>query len=113
MSSKFAYGSAREVQRDLGENHRRPVAVSYIQNVSEAVASIIEAKEENWNYIPPKLEVDISSVAIGLEPDIATRFIWVPLKRHGNILLLDSKTGGQIAHPTALAYSGLLPHIMT
>ena len=67
VSSKFAYGSAREVQRDLGENHRRPVAVSYIQNVSEAVASIIEAKEENWNYIPPKLEVDISSVAIGLD----------------------------------------------
>ena len=41
--------SARDVQRDLGENHRRSVAVSYIQRVSEAVASIIEAKEESWN----------------------------------------------------------------
>ena len=49
VSSKLAYGSARDVQRDLGENHRRPVAVSYIQRVSEAVASIIEAKEESWN----------------------------------------------------------------
>jgi hypothetical protein len=67
VSSKLAYGSARDVQRDLGENHRRPVAVSYIQRVSEAVASIIEAKEESWNYVPPKLDVEINSVAIGLD----------------------------------------------
>ena len=56
VSSKLAYGSAREVQRDLRENHNRPVAVSYIQHVSEAVASIIEAQEESWNYGPPKLD---------------------------------------------------------
>ena len=67
VSSKLAYGSAREVQRDLSENHARPVAVSYIQCVSEAVASIIEAKEEEWEYVPPKLDVEISSVAIGLD----------------------------------------------
>jgi hypothetical protein len=67
VSSKLAYGSAREVQRDLKENHARPVAVSYIQHVSEAVASIIEAKEESWNYVPPQLEVEIASVAIGLD----------------------------------------------
>jgi len=67
VSSKLAYGSAREVQRDLAENHRRPVAVSYIQRVSEAVASIIEAKEESWNYVPPQLEAEIASVAIGLD----------------------------------------------
>jgi hypothetical protein len=67
VSSKLAYGSAREVQRDLAENHRRPVAVSYIQRVSEAVASIIEAKEESWNYVPPQSEVKIASVAIGLD----------------------------------------------
>ena len=29
VSSKLAYGSAREVQRDLSENHARSVAVSY------------------------------------------------------------------------------------
>src|SRR4028119_245077 len=67
VSSKLAYGSARDVQRDLGENHRRSVAVSFIQRVSEAVASIIEAKEESWNYAPPKLDVEIASVAIGLD----------------------------------------------
>jgi hypothetical protein len=67
VSSKFASGSAREVRRDLAENHSRPVAVSYIQHVSEAVSSIIEAKEESWNYVPPKLDVEINSVAIGLD----------------------------------------------
>ena len=67
VSSKLAYGSARDVQRDLGENHQRKVAVSYIQRISEAVASIIEAKEESWNYVPPKMDVEIKSVAIGLD----------------------------------------------
>lgn len=67
VSSKLAYGSARDVQRDLEDNHHRPVAVSYIQRVSQAVASIIEAKEESWNYVPPNMAVEIASVAIGLD----------------------------------------------
>ena len=67
VSSKLAYGSARDVQRDLAENHCRSVAVSYIQRISEAVASIIEAKEESWNYVPPKMDNEIHSVAIGLD----------------------------------------------
>ena len=49
------------------ENHCRPVAVSYIQRISEAVTSIIEAKEESWNYVPPKMDNEIHSVAIGLD----------------------------------------------
>jgi len=67
VSSKLAYGAAREVQRDLAENHSRFVAVSYIQRISGAVASIIEAKEESWNYVPPKMDALINSVAIGLD----------------------------------------------
>ena len=67
VCSKLAYGSARELQRDLGENHGRRVAVSYIQRLSEGVSSIIEAKEESWNYVPPKMEMEITSVAVGLD----------------------------------------------
>lgn len=67
VSSKLAYGSAREVKRDLLENHGRSVSVSYIQRLSEAVASVIELKEETWSYAPPKLDVEIMSVAIGLD----------------------------------------------
>jgi hypothetical protein len=29
--------------------------------------SIIAAKEESWNYVPPKLDVEINSIAIGLD----------------------------------------------
>jgi hypothetical protein len=61
VSSKFAYGSARDVQRDLSENHGRPVAVSYIQRISEAVATIIEVTEERWDYVPPQLEVEMQA----------------------------------------------------
>ena len=67
VSSKLAYGSARDVQRDLAENHCRSVAVSYIQRLCESVATIIETKEESWNYVPPKMDVEIHSVAIGLD----------------------------------------------
>jgi hypothetical protein len=43
------------------------VAVSYIQRLCEAVATIIETKEESWNYVPPKLDTPVNSVAIGLD----------------------------------------------
>lgn len=49
------------------ENHDRTVSVSYIQRLGKAVASVIELKEETWSYGPPKLDVEITSVAIGLD----------------------------------------------
>jgi hypothetical protein len=67
VSSKLAYGAVREVQRDLVENHGRKVAVSYIQRLSEAVASVVDLKEESWSYAPPKMEVEITTVSIGLD----------------------------------------------
>ena len=48
VSSKFAQGAAREVQRDLAENHARPVAVSYLQRLSEAIGTVVQAKEADW-----------------------------------------------------------------
>jgi len=67
ISSKMANGVAREVKRDLRENHGREVALSYIQNLSEAVGSIVQAKEEGENYEPPEIAVKIESVGIGLD----------------------------------------------
>ena len=67
ISSKIANGVARDVQRDLCENHGRKVAVSYIQGLSEAVGSIVQAKEEGDNYEPPEIDVKIESVGIGLD----------------------------------------------
>jgi hypothetical protein len=67
VSSKLAQGAAREVQRDLAENHGRPVAVSYLQRLSEAIGTVVQAKEADWEYALPDLEVPIASVAVGLD----------------------------------------------
>lgn len=67
VSSKFAQGAARDVQRDLAENHARPVAVSYLQRLSKAIGTVVQAKETEWEYALPDLEVPIASVAVGLD----------------------------------------------
>lgn len=67
VSSKFAQGAAREVQRDLAENHARPVAVSYLQRLSEAIGTVIQAKETEWEYALPELEAPVTRVAAGLD----------------------------------------------
>lgn len=67
ISSKMAYGAAREVQQDLRANHGREVALSYIQRLSEAVGSIVQAKEESENYAPPEMDSKITTVGIGLD----------------------------------------------
>lgn len=67
VSSKYTQGSSGAVKRDLEENHGRVVARSYLQNVAEAVGSIVEAKEQAWSYETPVLSVPIKTVAIGLD----------------------------------------------
>lgn len=67
VSSKLAQGAAREVQRDLAENHARPVAVSYLQRLSEAIGAVVQAKEADWEYALPEFESPIASVAVGLD----------------------------------------------
>jgi hypothetical protein len=67
VSSKMASGPAREVQRDWLDNHGRSVAVSYLQRLSEAVASVVQAKEEAWSYAPPPLESAVRTVSVGLD----------------------------------------------
>jgi hypothetical protein len=67
VSSKMSGMAGKEVKNDLAENHGRKVALSYIQRLSEAVGSIVQAKEEAWSYAPPKEEVQITTVGIGLD----------------------------------------------
>lgn len=67
ISSKIANSAAREVQRDLRDNHKREVALSYIQRLSEAVGSIVQAKEESENYEPPEIDTKIETIGIGLD----------------------------------------------
>ncbi|AGA92058.1 hypothetical protein Thimo_3388 [Thioflavicoccus mobilis 8321] len=57
----------RAVQTDLGENHGRRVATSYIQNVADWVGSIALAKEEDWEYALPALAAPVASVVVSLD----------------------------------------------
>ena len=67
VSSKMAQGPSSAVRRDLADNHGREVAHSYVQRLTEAVASVVQAKEESWRYVPPELDTEISTVAVGLD----------------------------------------------
>jgi len=67
VSSKMSGMAGKEVKNDLLENHGRKVALSYIQRLSEAVGSVVQAKEEAWSYAPPKEDSQIATVGIGLD----------------------------------------------
>ena len=67
VAHKFAHNASTQVREDLAENHGRPVARSYLQSLSDAVGSVVQAKEETWSYATPKLEQPISAVSIGLD----------------------------------------------
>jgi hypothetical protein len=56
-----------QVLEDLSHNHGRKVASSFVQDVSSAVGSIVQAKEEDWHYAPPKLDAEVTTVAVGMD----------------------------------------------
>lgn len=64
---KMANGASPAVQADLAENHGRRVSRAYLQDLTEAVGGIVQAKEELWEYETPKLDKPIRSVAIGMD----------------------------------------------
>ena len=67
VSHKFATMASPQVEADLRENQHRNVARSYLQRLSDAVASLAQATEERWSYRTPKLSEAVHSVALGLD----------------------------------------------
>src|SRR3954462_11631815 len=56
VSHKYAeFGSARVI-KDLAENHGRVVARCFVQDITDAVAAVALAKEEEWGYALPEPE---------------------------------------------------------
>ena len=55
VASKYADGSSARVQKDLQENHGRPISRSHIQQICDVVGSIASVKETSWNYPLPRL----------------------------------------------------------
>src|SRR3954447_1769962 len=67
LSHKYAEFSSPRAQVDLKENHGRTVSRCLIQDVADAVAAAVLAKEEDWSYAPPKFEEATATVAISLD----------------------------------------------
>jgi hypothetical protein len=66
LCHKYSENNGRAVQEDLLENHGRHVSLGYIQNLSEAVYAVAEAKEEKWTYDFPRIE-GVCTVTIGID----------------------------------------------
>jgi hypothetical protein len=67
VSHKYAeFGSARVIN-DLAENHGRSVARCFVQDVTDAVATVALARQEDWEYALPKLQETPPTIAIGMD----------------------------------------------
>jgi hypothetical protein len=67
ISHKYANMNAPAVCLDLEENHHRKIAHSYLQDVSDWVGGIAQAKEELWEYDIPPLNEAITTVVVSLD----------------------------------------------
>ena len=67
ISSKYSCDAAPGVQRDLKDNHNRPVALSFIKNVGDLVGAIALAKQESWSYELPDFDKAVHSISVGLD----------------------------------------------
>lgn len=67
IAHKYANMNAPAVCQDLEDNHHRKIAHSYLQDVSDWVGSIAEAKEELWEYAIPPLNEAVTTVVVSLD----------------------------------------------
>jgi hypothetical protein len=67
VSSKYAAFGSPGVSRDLEDNHGRSASRCLIQDLSDAVAAVALAKEEDWSYHLPKLDKPVQTVAVSLD----------------------------------------------
>jgi hypothetical protein len=67
IAHKYSNMNAPAVCQDLEENHHRKIAHSYLQDVSDHVGSIAQAKEELWEYATPQLDEAITTAVVSLD----------------------------------------------
>jgi len=67
VSWKYGEQGSTKVQEDLKQSHGIDIARSHLKSLGDTVGSIVQAKEERWEYAIPKLEKPISSVGVGLD----------------------------------------------
>jgi hypothetical protein len=67
VAHKLAQNAAADVQRDLEENHCRPVSKLLVQELGAYASAVVQAKEETWTYATPRIDADITAVGIGTD----------------------------------------------
>jgi hypothetical protein len=67
ISFKYAEGAGGRAVEDLAQNHGRKVSLCLVQDLAAAVGSVAAAKEEDWHYATPKLDVPVNAIGIGLD----------------------------------------------
>jgi hypothetical protein len=67
VSFKYAEFGSPRVIKDLEENHGRKVARCFVQDVTDAVAAVALAREEDWGYALPEPEGPTSTITIGMD----------------------------------------------
>lgn len=67
LSSKYARLNANEVRSDLEDNHGCRISNCYLQNVTDQVGAIAQAKEEVWEYATPELDEAVKVIGISLD----------------------------------------------
>jgi hypothetical protein len=65
VAHKYAEFGSTRVITDLAENHGRVVARCFVQDVTEAVATVALAKQEDWEYALPELEETPATITLG------------------------------------------------
>ena len=102
VSEKYAKLGAPAVKDDLVSTLRRSIAQAYIQSLAEAVATIVQVKEEKWEYDIPELPRPVKSIAVGIDGTcmLMTEDGWREAMT-GTIALYDS--AGERMHTTYVA----------
>ena len=102
LTHKYAHLSAGALQRDMAENHGISVPRSFLQNLSEAVGAIAQAKEEDWEYVIPELDAPVASVGISLDAaSLLTCDEGYRMAMAGSVSLYDAS--GERKHTTYVA----------
>jgi hypothetical protein len=67
LSSKYARLNANETRHDLEDNHGCKISNCYLQQVTDQVGAIAQAKEELWDYATPRLDDDVKIISMSLD----------------------------------------------
>ena len=68
VSHKMSEMSAPATQKDLSLNQNRDVSHRVLQRLAEAVANVVQIKEETWSHTVPNIDdAEIKMISIGLD----------------------------------------------